>query len=625
MRLTIPVLSTCAACLVLMSLAASGLRAEEPAKTEKITDKITRLVYSDGREEWDVTGRGKVTFMPTKPSAEVVKPSAADFRRGFVAFVSRNREGVLPQYRPAKDEIASGVSMSAAPGEFELATLAILPLRDLGKVTFSVGELRGPGRSAIKPESIDTYITEPTVEQVGLYPPESNVVRWVAKWLRPANAVTASRDCCIQAYFDIHMPEDAKPGVYSGAIKVSSDAGKSSFPVKLEVLDLKLEQPMPWGLYLYSWPKIGDNLDDQKRTLAEMRRIGMSQAVLSPIWMQFGFGVSKDGEPDFSVWDQCVDLYTQAGFRNPPILAMEGLMYGITEAVGKSGEVKWANEGGMSVPGVKADDIPADVREFAKKVVRRVYDHGLEKKWPNFYAYFVDECSPGPRTEKALFMGKVAREAAPELSTAGTLYTHGWWQPLSGLLDLNIAHYVHPCNNEDANRRWHEFAKEMRTSRLYGIEFIGPFDSQWEGRRLTFTLEKGTMDGMMCWVQWPGWNQHESFSPYQFLENSWKGGPFWLRQDDGQMWRSLPWMGIREGIDDSRYVRTLRVAIDKAIAAGRPAIAAQAKKSLEMLMADVPWVPGSRSGENGWSSDSADKCRRDLAEAAMICLKEIGK
>lgn len=609
----------------LFCLLTSVCAAEEPVRTEKITDKIDRLVYSDGREEWDVKGRGKVTFTPIKPVAEVVKPTSADKRRGFIPFVPKNREGVVPEYRPSTDELVSTVSVFAAQGEYEMATLAILPVRDLGDVKFSVSPLKRSGKSVIQPESIDVYVVEPTVEQVGLYAPESNVVRWVAKWLRPDNTVTASKDRCTQVYFDVHVPENAAAGIYTGAIKVTTPSGVYSFPLRLEVLDLKLEQPIPWGLYLYGWPKVGESLEDQRRSLAEMRRVGMSQAVISPIWMQFGFGVSRDAEPDFSVWDQCVDLYREAGFTNPPILAMEGLMYGLTEAIGKSGDVKWGNEGGMSVPGIKADEIPADVREFAKKVVRRVYDHGLEQKWPNFYAYFVDECSPGPRTEKALFMGKVAREAAPELSTAGTLYTHSWWKPLSGLLDLNIAHYVHPCYDTDANRRWHDFANEMGTSKLYGIEFIGPFDSLWEGRRLTFTLEKGAMDGMLCWVQWPGWNQHEQFSPYQFLENSWKGGPFWLRQDDGKMWRSLPWIGIREGIDDSRYIRTLRNAIDRAIASGHRAAAAQAEKSLEMLMAKVPWVPGSRSGEGGWSSDAADSTRRGLAEAAISCLKEIGK
>lgn len=601
---------------------------KQPVKTEKVNDRITRLIYADGTEDWQLDGNTKLQFVPSPAQArKEPKPGKTDVARGYITFSHEGRGGVLPEYIPAASEITNKVSIFASPGEFEPATFAIRPLKNLGTVKFSCSDFMGPGGARISRSNVDVYIVEPTVERIGLMGPEAGKCRWVAKWLRPDNTAKAAIGKNVQVYVDVNVPDNAKPGVYTGKVAIKPDAGKaSSFAVQLEVLPLKLARSMPWGFFIYEWPKPEESTEQMLWSLKEQRRAGMTQCVISPGWSHFSMPVSKDGVADLAAWDQCIDLYQKAGFENPPVLAFEGLMHGIASAMGKTEDLKFTENSGMSIPGVKAEDVPTDVREFAKQVVRRVYDHSLEAKWPNFYAYFSDEPAGGGSTEKVKFMGGVAREVAPEMQTAETIYTHTWWKPMSGLVDLNIAHYVHPCNNADANRRWREFQKEMGTSKLYGIDFVGPLDTFWDGRQITLTAEKG-IDGMLCWVQWivPDWFLGDpvqpSFDPYVFLFNSWKGGPWCMREKDGRVWRSLAWIGVREGVDDSRYVRTLRKAIEDAEKAGNEAKARSAKLRLQAVMDGVPWVPEVRVSNSKWNSARADAARGRLADAAIECSK----
>jgi hypothetical protein len=389
--------------------------------------------------------------------------------------------------------------------------------------------------------------------------------------------------------------------------------------IELEVLPLELSPPMPWGLFNYNWHEPDKNADWILWQLEEMRRAGMSQCVISPIHYQNRPGIHKDGSVDFSIYDRCVALYQQAGFEHPPVLGMEGVMFAVAEALGKAGELKFDQE---LEPGVKAEEVPGDVRALAGKIVRRIYDHSLEAKWPPVYVHFADEPSIGsPKMEKAKFMYGLAREVAPELGTADGVYTHEWWKPLEGLLDMNIAHYVHPCHSADANHRWHDLARRQRC-RLYGIEFLGPFDTFWQGRRLTFTAEKGNLAGILCWIQSLAGRLDESqFDAYYNLRSTWKGGPWVMPTANGRVWRSFPWLGVREGIDDSRYLRTARAAIDRARQSLNPndrELADAAQRRVDALMQRVGWANQNASeGGEPWDNSAASSVRRELARIAI--------
>ena len=81
----------------------------------------------------------------------------------------------------------------------------------------------------------------------------------------------------------------------------------------------------------------------------------------------------------------------------------------------------------------------------------------------------------------------------------------------------------------------------------------------------------------MSWVQTLFFEEEAPFDPYRFVLTA-KNGPYCLRYPDGSVWRSVSWIGVREGIDDSRYVRTVRTLAAGAEAAGQHEVAKKARR-----------------------------------------------
>ena len=79
--------------------------------------------------------------------------SAEEKERGFVAFHRDWMKDVNVGDRPLPGEAATELTGAAFQGEYEPVTVSILPLRDLGNVSLTVTDLRGPG--TIPAASID--------------------------------------------------------------------------------------------------------------------------------------------------------------------------------------------------------------------------------------------------------------------------------------------------------------------------------------------------------------------------------------------------------------------------------------------------------------------------------------
>ena len=92
-----------------------------------------------------------------------------------------------------------------------------------------------------------------------------------------------------------------------------------------------------------------------------------------------------------------------------------------------------------------------------------------------------------------------------------------------------------------------------------------------------------------------------------------------LRLQDGRVVCSMVWLGVREGIDDSRYLRTVRALIDETNLSDNPkhrAAADLATRQVEKIMDGIPWVDVISADGSAWTSVKADQVRLDLARVA---------
>jgi hypothetical protein len=580
----------------------------------KINPLITQKHYSDGTIKLFVENRdeGKkkdqpLTFISSpEPSNPEPEYSSQEHKMGYAIFVPKEQDGVLPEYRPSKAELQNKIDIFASPGESEPVTFCVRPLRDIGKVSV---EVMGKNR-ILSSAQYTVYVVRPSVEQTDY---SSTVCRWTTKWIEFTNIANSSEKKNLQFVVDINVPEDARSGDYTIPIKIHAEkGGESQFLVNLKVLPVKLAPSMSWGIFAYASAKDENGL---LSTFKILRQHGVTGVVISYIVCPnsivkpvYPYSIFKpDGKVDLSAYDRSLSIYRKAGFVDPPIISMESFFSDIAAAKGKTAEYKVADGN----PGIKADDIPDDIREFSKTIVRRIYDYSIAQKWPPFYVYFADEPSKGtPVGEKARFMLGIAKECAPELQTASTIYTLESLKYL-GNVDLDIAHYIHPCANADSNRRWHE-----AVNKLYGIDFIGGYDTLWQVRQMAMLAEKGKLEGMRFWLEAPMSKIEGEFEPYYFLKSSWKGGPWMAEFPDGRKFNSLAFLGLRAGAYDSHYIRTALKIIEEAKMSFDPRkreLGEAAEKKLTKIMECIPWVQQINTSHE-WSNYSAGVIRGDIAQ-----------
>ena len=75
----------------------------------------------------------------------------------------------------------------------------------------------------------------------------------IADRLDPVETVKVEAGSVQPIWLDIHVPADAKPGIYHGNVTINCDRKKFSLPLQLQVADKVLPEPSEWSFHLDLW------------------------------------------------------------------------------------------------------------------------------------------------------------------------------------------------------------------------------------------------------------------------------------------------------------------------------------------------------------------------------------
>ncbi|MAE63932.1 MAG: hypothetical protein CMJ18_06630 [Phycisphaeraceae bacterium] len=609
---------------------------ERPSGSRSVNRNVSVHDYGNGWSVLEIQGPdGTAEYPVTRlPQVHRDEPTPTEFERehSLMTFVPGDREGVMPDYRPSDRERASRVTCFASPGEYELTTFVIRPLRDLGKMNFEIGDFSSSVGASFSGSEADLYVGDVTVEQAGLR--RSETTRFVrrVKWLRPATGARGKAGENVQLFIDVRVPDDAPPGTYTAPVTIRRERGSESrFEVHVEVLDLALDRARNWGAFVYGWHGMPHRREDALLKLRELRRHGMTQCVISPLFVQNrpGYESGKARAPDFGFYDECLALYQEAGFPDPAVLALEGWLFSMTESLDRELLTQYGFAGRRLI-GVLPDALPESYRALVHHNLRRLYDHGLEQSLPPFYAYLADEPWSRAKTRiGALLMYPTARQAAGSLMTATSLYES--MGPFEERIDLNFMHYVHPCRSAEAAAAARQEAERLDTTVLGMAWSMAVEDTFFDhGRLIGFMSEKCGLKGMMPWVQWVIGRVEDlgrPVDPFRDLHITFKGGP-WTRVDRaGRAARSLNLLGYREAIDDSRYVNTARTLAQRARASFDRDVRRKGEMALrriDALLESVPYKEVYDEDEGSWNDAAATRTRRRIAMMAVDLQASVG-
>ncbi len=243
--------------------------------------------------------------------------------------------GVDPLTRVFEDTTFEGglpsLRIKAARNEFESVQLVIRAKRDLTSVRVEVGDLEGERGGSIPSERIKLNF-------VGFIPLSKNTPNTpdyrlerkapyrVPDPLLDVESMDIKAERSQPVWITVHVPREASPGSYRGAVKVLCEEGEGEIPIYLEVLPFEL--PEERHLLVTNWFNVGniakahgvelwsDEFFEMLAKYAKIMAEHRQNVVLIP-WSLVR--VYKDGEKlsfDFSLFDRFVEVFFDAGVRD---------------------------------------------------------------------------------------------------------------------------------------------------------------------------------------------------------------------------------------------------------------------------------------------------------------------
>ncbi|MCX6625312.1 MAG: hypothetical protein NTY38_30480, partial [Acidobacteria bacterium] len=296
-------------------------------------------------------------------------------------------------------------------------------------------------------------------------------------------------------------------------------------------------------------------------------------------WGAVSVGLSnQDGKLgiDFATVDKWIAELQAAGMRGPLVWSMGNdsksflenrlsLLFNLPkEAAGKSTCDKPKDFSDIHNPKLNA---------LLKELLLAIRDHGREKKWPEIVILIYDEpteCLMAEHENRYKFI----KSFWPEVRIYGvTMDRVEWARAVSHMVDIFVA------NGDYAAIR--KLATE--TEKPFWV-YSGVSSRDAAGIRHTQAWQPWKYKAESSWF-W-AYNYHNG-DPYNDLDGypESTASVVWpARQPGGPIVGSVSWEGLREAVDDMRYLRTLERVLEKATS---PA-AARIKNSLEELRAEVP-------------------------------------
>lgn len=381
-----------------------------------------------------------------------------------------------------------------------------------------------------------------------------------ARTLQP---VTLPKRTSKQFWITVHVPGDAQSGGYEGKIEIRSQGiVLETMRLNVEVLPFDLEKsPLESSIYLHFFGSkgfIGLVLDETGPGTAgpDIRSVEQYRAELKNL---LAHGVDNPTE-------------------SVPLEQLE-LALKVRREVGMNTDILYHTYEGLGGWTVK----PVDV-ERLKKVVALANKYGYKE----VYFYGLDEAQ-GERLKASRPELEKIHQAGGKVFAAGLAVTLGGdsVEVVGDLQDLMVMSCV--PRKEDADK-WHSKGHKIMS---YANPQSGFETPETYRRNYGLLLDYADYDGGMTFsYYWFGWNDFNVMPPY-------RDHNFVYPTADGVI-DTIQWEGYREGIDDLRYLATLRRAITHVEEAGNTKEAATAKSYLKDLNVDRANLNIVRDDMIGW-------------------------
>ena len=499
------------------------------------------------------------------PDTNVAAPPwrAEEARRGYVLFAKSYMDMIYPRTRPLRREITSLLGLSSPLGQYEPVTFSVHALKPMQKVRVTVSDLKGPGGHTIERSNIDVRSVRCWPRRVWKNPgvAEYTVRPW---FLEKRPEVDIAADTTQRFWLTVYVPADSAPGPYQGTITVDAgELGRQQLALRLDVFPFALlESPARQGMYYWVWHHRHDPPETAYRDeyiykeIMNMKAHGMNTVFMSvpPICksVKDGDTVRFDLDPLVPVVQAC----REAGF--------DPVIYNII--IGK-----------MFIDNMAGADFPTSVKAFVEGFRQR--------GWPEPVLSAGDEADAN--NSLGIVMSRLAqvRSVLPKAVTYETIV----WPRNSEVFEPHIdirAFSSYMCQDAVAPTR-----KAGRQLWMYS--------GSDEGGGKTARVYRGIwgaalgLDGMLDWTYFRLYKTDKLFDDLANTSSGPNHRGYVFPTPDGPL-PTPAWEGIREGVEDERFIFTLKTRIQQARHSRNSnlqALADDADKHLATILTSVDTAP----------------------------------
>lgn len=513
-------------------------------------------------------------FLPEPVEKTDFRPGDTDTARGYVVFARHWMRRVQYAARPQPDEVNPTLRLFATPGEYEPVTLSIWPLADLDAVRIEAEPLESEEGDVLPASIFRVWYHQHRQERRSM---PCTAYRISTAYLPDWDTRDLYKDVTTRCWLNVKPPEDAKPGLYRGAVRVAPERGRATtIPIELRVMNFKLVRMealhtfrRAGGAVIVPYPSGYPFAPGNKRNKQFYRAQAMRDLYehgFQPEYTAWWHGIWKrEGDRLTVDWDQDNSMSGRPGEYLQMIKDLapseNKSLWVDACAIGHSyimPAFEGNPNGGITV---------AHVEQWLDEIERQIPPLGFERV---YLAPWGEESHfpPGKGFEEFLAFHRhvrANRDRWPHIFTAHTCNSE-WGQPdvirEADLTALGMFHGVFGSAKEQV-----EAARRMeRPFGLYGIR------GRW-------------VAGFYFWRSGASVTYHEFYAPYFGTPNNdWDNStgmdgsankvlneaPGWCNatySPDGRMIGTWFWEEMREGVDDHDYLNTLSVLVERS--AGR--------------------------------------------------------
>ncbi len=550
--------------------------------------------------------------IPNVETHDRISPAGLDTQRGYAVFARAEPGDVRPNSHPRPSEVTRVVSAVVTPGEYETLYFALFPLRDAASATVGLGAFRDADGKRLPGMTTD-------LRWVRCWPQRSD---WRSTTFHIIPELLEKRDCVPlrkhtpqQLAVIVSIPQHAAAGTYSAPVNVEIDgAASEALTLRFEVLPFKLKTPpgIVWGLYpdTARWKTFSEGQIEAE--MRDFRAHGINALMMYPQWDTEWSMHDGALQADFTEFRKRMRLYRKVGLGGPMVASIqagERLIRKVMDAQ----------------TGTRNDDAEDVYRQF----LQLLKSESAAGDWPQFCLHSVDEPHGGEKLAAALRTLRAIKGLG--LRTFNTCYGKAVRETLDPYLDFRCYNNIGFLSFPDA-----EAAEALRR------ETLTAGDTFWWYGTGCYTNRNFIQDGNVianrfmggfhfwrtqatgCWAwtfQRAKGNVYDDFDGTSQREHK-EACIAYPTPDGKSLIPTLQWEGIREGVDDYRYVYTLTELVREArqsSGAARVAAAAAAESELDAILAAMPWT----CRDGAFTNADANRTRNRIARlcAALDSLR----